>query len=73
MYGENKIVVILPAFNASLTLEKTFCEIPFSVVDDVVLVDDCSSDSIVEIAQKLGIKHIIRHEKNSGFRFTHSR
>jgi len=67
MYNGKKIVVILPAFNASLTLEKTFREIPFNIVDEVVLVDDCSSDKTVEIAQKLGIKHIIRHEKNKGY------
>ncbi|NNM94544.1 MAG: glycosyltransferase family 2 protein [Bacteroidia bacterium] len=62
-----KIVVVLPAYNAELTLEKTHREIPPDIVDEVVLVDDASSDKTVEVAQKLGIRHIIRHEKNKGY------
>ena len=44
MVGDKKIVVVLPAYNAELTLEKTYREIPFDIVDEVVLVDDGSSD-----------------------------
>lgn len=62
-----KLVVVLPAYNASLTIEKTFQEIPFDIVDEVILVDDASKDNTVEVAQKAGIKHIIRHEKNKGY------
>ena len=62
-----KIIVVLPAYNAELTLEKTYNEIPFDIVDEVVLVDDCSSDKTVEVAKQIGIKHIIRHEKNRGY------
>ncbi len=62
-----KIVVVLPAYNAALTLKKTYDEIPFDIVDDVVLVDDCSSDKTVEVAKEIGIKHVIRHEKNRGY------
>ncbi|HEY4800058.1 MAG TPA: glycosyltransferase family 2 protein [Bacteroidia bacterium] len=64
--GKN-IVVVLPAYNAELTLKKTYDEIPFDIVDDVVLVDDCSSDHTVEVAKQIGIKHVIRHEKNKGY------
>jgi glycosyltransferase involved in cell wall biosynthesis len=67
MYKNKKIVVVLPAYNAALTLEKTYREIPFDLVDEVILVDDCSNDSTFEVATKLGIKHIIQHEQNKGY------
>lgn len=67
MLNNLKIVVVLPAYNAEKTLEQTYREIPFDIVDDVVLVDDASQDKTIEEAQKLGIKHIIRHEKNRGY------
>lgn len=67
MYKNKKIVVVLPAYNAALTLEKTYREIPFDMVDEVILVDDCSNDSTFEVATKLGIKHIIQHEENKGY------
>ena len=57
----------MPAYNAESTLEKTFNEIPFDIVDHIVIVDDKSSDSTVKIAHKLGIKHIIIHDKNKGY------
>jgi len=62
-----KLVVVLPAYNAALTLEKTYKEIPFDIVDDVILVDDASKDNTVEVGNKLGIRHIIRHEQNKGY------
>lgn len=62
-----KLVVVLPAYNAGLTIEKTYREIPLDIVDEVILVDDASRDNTVEIAQKAGIRHIIRHEKNKGY------
>ncbi|MCB0755488.1 MAG: glycosyltransferase family 2 protein, partial [Flavobacteriales bacterium] len=67
MINGKKIVVVLPAYNASETLEQTYKEIPFDIVDDVVLVDDASPDNTVEVGKALGIKHIIRHEKNRGY------
>ncbi len=67
MYKENKIVVVMPAYNAEDTLEKTFSELPFEMIDEVVLVDDDSGDKTVSIAKKLGIKHILRHEINKGY------
>ena len=67
MINNNKIIVILPAYNAANTLEKTYSEIPFDIVDEVVLVDDCSNDKTLEVARQLGIQHIIEHPKNIGY------
>lgn len=67
MYNNKKIVVVLPAYNASKTLPQTYLEIPFEFVDEVVLVDDASKDNTVEVAKELGIKHIIRHDTNKGY------
>jgi glycosyltransferase involved in cell wall biosynthesis len=67
MINNKKIVVVLPAYNAALTLKRTYDEIPFDIVDDVVLVDDCSKDNTVEVAKSIGIKHVISHEKNKGY------
>ena len=67
MYNNKKVVVVLPAYNASKTLEITYNEIPFEIVDEVVLVDDASKDDTSEKAKELGIRHIIRHEENRGY------
>ena len=67
MFNGKKVVVVLPAYNAEKTLEITYKEIPFDIVDDVVLVDDNSSDATLEKAKSLSIRHIIKHEKNKGY------
>jgi glycosyltransferase involved in cell wall biosynthesis len=67
MYNNQKVVIVLPAYNAALTLEQTYREIPFNIVDEVVLVDDASSDATVKVGRELGIRHIIRHERNKGY------
>lgn len=67
MLFNKKIVVVLPAYNAAKTLERTYREIPFDIVDDVVLVDDRSKDDTIGVARQLGIQHIIVHEKNTGY------
>ena len=67
MYNEKRVVVVLPAYNAALTLEKTYKEIPLGLVDEVILCDDASKDDTLELGRKLGIKHLIRHEKNKGY------
>ena len=67
MINKKKIIVILPAYNAEKTLEKTFSEIPFDIVDDIILTDDFSSDHTVSIAKKLGIQNIIEHKDNLGY------
>lgn len=67
MLNGKKIVVVLPAYRAALTLERTYREIPMDVVDEVVLVDDKSPDNTVEVAQRIGIRHIVIHEVNRGY------
>ncbi|MCX7980383.1 MAG: glycosyltransferase family 2 protein [Bacteroidia bacterium] len=67
MIHGQKVVVVLPAYNAAVTLEKTIAEIDRSIVDEIVLVDDASQDNTVEIARQLGIQHILVHEKNKGY------
>lgn len=67
MYKDKKVVVVLPAYNASQTLEQTFREIPFPLVDEVVLVDDASRDNTTEVGEQIGIRHIIQHKKNRGY------
>jgi glycosyltransferase involved in cell wall biosynthesis len=62
-----KVVVVLPAYNAGSTLERTWNEIPRPLVDDVVLVDDASHDDTIEVAERLGIAHVIRHPRNAGY------
>lgn len=57
----------MPAYRAALTLERTYREIPFDLVDEVILVDDASPDNTVEVAYQLGIRHVIRHDKNKGY------
>jgi glycosyltransferase involved in cell wall biosynthesis len=67
MYEGKKVIVVMPAYKAALTLEKTYHEIPHDWVDEVILVDDYSPDNTVEVAAQIGIKHIIRHDKNKGY------
>ncbi len=67
MIGDKKIAVVLPAYNAAKTLELTYNEIPFDIVDEVILVDDSSTDDTVDVAKQLGIKHIVKHEQNRGY------
>jgi len=67
MYKNKKVVVVLPAYNAAKTLEKTYREIPFDLVDEVILCDDHSRDNTAELARSLGIQHVIVHEKNKGY------
>ena len=67
MLSNKKIIVVLPAYNAALTLEKTYREIPFDIVDDVILVDDASKDDTISMGKQLGIQHILCHDKNKGY------
>lgn len=61
-----RIVVVMPAYNAAKTIEKTYADIPAGIVSQVILVDDVSQDETVEIAQQLGIKVIV-HIQNRGY------
>lgn len=67
MIKNKKIVVVLPAYNAEKTLEMTYNEIPFDIVDEVILVDDSSKDATIKKAHELGINHVIPHEVNKGY------
>jgi glycosyltransferase involved in cell wall biosynthesis len=67
MIGSKKITIVLPAYNAEKTLEQTYHEIPFDIVDNVILVDDLSRDNTVKVAEKLGIRYIITHDSNKGY------
>lgn len=67
MFNNKKIIVVLPAYNAAKTLQKTYEEIPFDIIDEVILTDDFSNDNTIDVAKKIGIKHIILHDKNKGY------
>ncbi|MBN1788033.1 MAG: glycosyltransferase family 2 protein [Sedimentisphaerales bacterium] len=65
--GNNpKVVIVMPAYNAASTVENTVNDIPEEFRSDIILVDDCSKDNTVEIAERLGLT-VIRHEKNTGY------
>jgi len=67
MLNGKRIAIVLPAYNAAKTLEKTYHEIPMDIVDTVVLVDDASKDQTTQRAEELGISNLIRHEENRGY------
>lgn len=67
MYKGKKVVVVLPAYNAALTLEQTYREIPMDLVDDVILCDDASRDNTPELAKRIGITEVLVHEQNKGY------
>ena len=66
MLNGKKIIVVLPAYNAEKTLHQTYQEIPFDIVDEVLMVDDHSVDNTVSLARKLGIE-TISHDRNYGY------
>jgi glycosyltransferase involved in cell wall biosynthesis len=61
-----RTVVIMPAYNAEATLERTVADLPIESINDVILVDDCSRDRTVEVARSLGL-HVIQHQQNGGY------
>ncbi|MDT8308549.1 MAG: glycosyltransferase family 2 protein [Bacteroidales bacterium] len=67
MINNKKVVVVMPAYNAEKTLRDTYNEIPFDIVDEVVVVDDASTDNTVAVAKSLGIQQIVTHQKNKGY------
>ena len=66
MFHGHRIVVVMPAYNAAKTIEKTYREIPLDLVDDVLVTDDASGDETVEVAQQLGLRTIV-HKQNRGY------
>ncbi|WP_298648720.1 glycosyltransferase family 2 protein [uncultured Proteiniphilum sp.] len=67
MIKDKKVVIVMPAYNAEQTLEKTYSEIPFDIVDEVILTDDRSNDNTIKVAEKLGIREIQIHTRNKGY------
>ena len=63
---KEKVIVVMPAYNAAKTLKKVYDDIPKSYVDEIILVDDCSKDNTIEVAKKLGLK-VIAHKVNKGY------
>jgi glycosyltransferase involved in cell wall biosynthesis len=66
MLAGKKILVVMPAYNAALTLDRTFQDLPFDVVDEVLLVDDASHDETLKVARRLGIRCFL-HKRNMGY------
>lgn len=62
----DKVVAVLPAYNAAKTLERTLLDFPKQQVDEIILVDDRSQDGTAELAERMGL-HVVRHEKNTGY------
>ncbi|MBN2038069.1 MAG: glycosyltransferase family 2 protein [Chitinispirillaceae bacterium] len=67
MLNNKRVVVVLPAYNAESTLEQTYAEIPRSIVDAVILVDDASHDKTFELAKNIGLTTVIKHDRNRGY------
>lgn len=66
MLNGKKIVVVMPAYNAAETLPQTHDEVPFDIVDEIILVDDGSSDETVDLARGMGLK-VFQHKQNLGY------
>ncbi len=66
MISNLRVTVVLPAYNAARTLQRTYAEIPLDIVDDVILTDDASRDDTVEVARSLGL-FVLRHDSNTGY------
>jgi glycosyltransferase involved in cell wall biosynthesis len=62
----NKVIAVMPAYNAGATLEKTYLDIPSGCIDEVIVTDDQSTDNTIEIARRLGLT-VIEHSKNKGY------
>ncbi|THH34917.1 glycosyltransferase family 2 protein [Neolewinella litorea] len=67
MYKDKKVVVVMPAYNAALTLERTYREVPRDLVDEVILCDDASADETSALARQLGVEYVITHPRNRGY------
>lgn len=66
MKNKFKVIVVMPAYNAAKTIESTYRDIPAGVVDQIIVVDDASTDATEEVAKKLGLTYI-RHRENRGY------
>ena len=66
MFHDKKIVIVMPAYNAAQTIERTYAEIPLDLVDEVVVIDDASADATVAVARRLGLRTLV-HDTNRGY------
>jgi glycosyltransferase involved in cell wall biosynthesis len=66
MLNGKKLIVVMPAYNAARTLERTYNDLPFDVIDEVLLVDDASADATVEVSRSLGLTTFL-HDQNMGY------
>jgi glycosyltransferase involved in cell wall biosynthesis len=66
LFHGKKVVIVMPAYNAAKTIERTYREIPLDLVDEVVVTDDASPDETVEVAKRLGLRTLV-HESNRGY------
>jgi glycosyltransferase involved in cell wall biosynthesis len=66
MLSGKRVCVVMPAYNAATTLERTVAEVPRDIVDDIVVVDDRSRDETVDVARRLGL-HVVVHARNRGY------
>jgi glycosyltransferase involved in cell wall biosynthesis len=64
--ADPRVVIVMPAYNAAQTLERTYADIPHGIIDRIILVDDVSHDATVDIARQLGLDVII-HRQNRGY------
>lgn len=67
MIKDKKLIIVMPAYNAETTLEQTYDALPLDIVDEVILVDDASTDKTAELATKIGIRHVLVHDRNLGY------
>jgi len=67
MVNNKKIIVVLPAYNAEKTILKVLEEIPMNIVDEIIIVDDCSEDKTILVANNFGVKNILKHDINLGY------
>ena len=66
MFKDKRVVVVMPAYNAEKTIERTYREIPLDIVDEIVVTDDASRDDTVSVARRLGLRTFV-HERNRGY------
>src|ERR1700722_18007725 len=66
MLEGKRVAVVMPAYNAGRTLERTASEVNRKVIDDIIVVDDASRDDTVAVARRLGL-HVIVHDRNRGY------
>ncbi len=67
MIKDKKLIVVMPAYNAAFTVKQTFDALPHDIVDEVILVDDASTDNTAAVAREIGINHVLVHDKNLGY------